>query len=318
MRTRLLVRYLAVALLAAGLAVPLAGGTAQARPSSSVWPSHIPLPDGFMPEGITIGHGHLAYLGSRANGDIYSVDVRTGQRSLVSHGLGPAFPSVGLKADQRGRLFVAGGPAGTGRVIDVRTGAILADYTFTTNASFINDVVLTKNFAWFTDSQQAQLYGVPLRPKGVAPQSAVVTLPLTGDWEQQPGLNANGIAQTPDGRALLVVQTATGELFRVVPTTGMAQLVDLGATRLINGDGLLVRGQTLYAVQNLSNQVSVVRLNASGTRGTLVRTLTTPDFDVPTTVAIFGHNLYLPNARFTTPATPTTPYWVTRVDTKQG
>jgi hypothetical protein len=33
-----------------------------------------------------------------------------------------------------------------------------------------------------------------------------------------------------------------------------------------------------------------------------------PRFDVPATVARFGHRLYLPNARFTTPPTPTTPY----------
>ena len=46
----------------------------------------------------------------------------------------------------------------------------------------------------------------------------------------------------------------------------------------------------------------------------LVDTLTSPDFDVPTTVARWRDGLYLPNARFTTPATPETEYWVTRVE----
>jgi hypothetical protein len=40
----------------------------------------------------------------------------------------------------------------------------------------------------------------------------------------------------------------------------------------------------------------------------VVERLTDARFDVPTTVAAFGHRLYLPNARFTTPPTPTTQY----------
>lgn len=58
----------------------------------------------------------------------------------------------------------------------------------------------------------------------------------------------------------------------------------------------------------------MIKLNASGTHGRLVDTLTSKDFDIPTTVAAFGKSLYLPNARFTTPPTPDTPYWITRID----
>lgn len=308
---RSILRLLVVALLGVAVSAPLAG-TALA----GTFPDRIPLPKGFQPEGITIGRHATAYLGSLANGDIYAVSLRTGERRLISEGLGPNFPSVGLKIDKHGRLFVAGGAAGTGRVIDVKTGKIIRNYTFTTETSFVNDVVLTRHFAWFTDSQQAQLYGVPLgrggRPGGKA---NVVTLPLTGEWQQQAtGFNANGIAQTPNRKALLVVNSTSGLLYRVDPQTGRATHVDLGATSLINGDGLLVRGRTLYAVQNQFNKVAVIKLNASGTRGHLIDTLTSKRFDVPTTVAAFGKSLYLPNARFTTPPTPDTKYWITRID----
>jgi sugar lactone lactonase YvrE len=142
----------------------------------------------------------------------------------------------------------------------------------------------------------------------------VVTLPLSGEWQQVGGFNANGIAQTPNRKALLVVNSTTGVLFRVDPRTGVATRVDLGGASLTNGDGLLVRGKTLYVVRNQLNKVAVIRLNASGTRGRLVGTLTSPEFDVPTTVAAFGNSLYLPNARFTTPPTPNTSYWITRID----
>ena len=67
-------------------------------------------------------------------------------------------------------------------------------------------------------------------------------------------------------------------------------------------------------VRNQLNQVAVVDLDPTGTSGQLVDVLTSPNFDIPTTVAAFGASLYLPNGRFTTPPTPTTPYSVTRID----
>lgn len=313
MRTRL--RLLSVALLSAALGVALVA-PAEARPRHD-YPDRIELPAGFQPEGITIGKRPVAYLGSRADGDIIAADLRTGDLRTVSEGLGVGFPSIGLKVDKRGLLYVAGGGAGTGRVISARTGKILANYTFTTaTPTFVNDVVLTDRYAWFTDSRQPQLYRVERTRTGRGAASAeVVTVPLTGEWEQIPDVNnANGIVQTPDGRALLVVNSSSGALFRVNPRTGEATRVDLGETLLTNGDGLLLQGRTLYAVQNRLNQVAVVRLDRRGTTGRLVETLRNPDFDVPTTVAAYKGSLYLPNARFSTPPTPTTPYWITRID----
>jgi sugar lactone lactonase YvrE len=295
---------LAVALVAV-LTSPTNAGT-------QAFPDRFDLPDGFLPEGIAVGPGPTAWFGSRADGDIYEVDLATGQGEVISEG--PGTPSIGLKSDRRGRLFVAGGPAGDGRVVDRETGDVLASYHFTTDPSFVNDVVLTRDAAWFTDSMSARLYAVPLSPAGGLPdQSDFVTLPLTGDWVQGEGFGANGLTDTPDGDALLVVHSTSGELHRVDPDTGATQIVDLGDTLLTNGDGLLLDGRTLYAVQNRLNQVAVLELSRDGTSGTLVDTITSADFDVPTTVAAFGPWLYLPNARFTTPPTPETEYWVTRV-----
>ncbi|WP_375423630.1 superoxide dismutase [uncultured Friedmanniella sp.] len=287
--------------------------TPHSRPATAR-PNEIALPAGFQPEGITVSHG-TAYLGSRGDGDIYAVNLRTGRGRVISQGPGTA--SVGLKV-ARDRLYVAGGASGTGRVVSTRTGRTLASYPFTTAGSFVNDVVLARHAAWFTDSLQAQLYRVSYARK--ASKAKVTTTALTGDWVQTEGVNnANGIALAPDGRSLLVVQSNTGFLFRVDPRTGVARRVDLGSTLLTNGDGLLVQGRTLYAVQNRDNQIAVVRLNAHGTRGRLTDTLTTADlpagarFDVPTTVAAYRGSLYLPNARFGIPDATTADYWITRV-----
>jgi sugar lactone lactonase YvrE len=302
-------RLLAILLLSLAITIPVTGSAA----AQAGGLNRIGLPPGFQPEGIAI-RGHTAYLGSLADGRIIAVNLRTGDSQVINSG--PGTPSVGLKVDSRGRLFVAGGPSGSARVISTKTGKLLATYQFASAPTFINDVVLTRSAAWFTDSMHAQLYGVPLgRGEQLPGQPEVMTLPLIGDWVQVPGFNANGIAQTPDRQALLVIQSATGLLFRVDPETGVATRVDLGGEVLNFGDGLLLDGPILYVVQNQLNKVAVVKLNRSGTEGELVGTLTSPTFDVPTTVARKGHSLYLPNARFNTPPTPDTDYWITRIDT---
>jgi hypothetical protein len=67
-------------------------------------------------------------------------------------------------------------------------------------------------------------------------------------------------------------------------------------------------------VQNQLNQVAEFRLDVQGTSGTLEGIITSDAFRVPTTVAQYGSSLYLPNARFGTPPTPTTDYDAVRVD----
>src|SRR2546423_15449756 len=98
-------------LAAAGAALTAAAAPASAHPPTS-FPTTIALPDGFPPEGIAID-GHLAYFGSRLDGSIYRADLRTGTGAVLSKGRGT--PSLGLKIDQRGRLFVAGGTGGDAR-----------------------------------------------------------------------------------------------------------------------------------------------------------------------------------------------------------
>lgn len=295
---------LTTALVATGLAATPAQAGSERRP-----PARIALPDGFQPEGIATGRGPVAYLGSLADGDIYATDLRTGKGRVISQGDGT--PAVGLKVDRRGRLWVAGGNDGDAKVVSPRTGRVLATFDF--GGGFVNDVVLRGRSAWFTDSQRAVLYQVTPR-RGRVAGAHVRTVPLRGQWEQVPdAFNANGISTTPDGRGLLVVQSVTGSLFRVDPRSGHARQVDLGGYALTNGDGMLRRGRTLYVAQNRDNLVAVLHLDKRGKKGRLVRTITSPNFDVPTTIAAYRGSLYLPNARFGTPPTPTTTYSITRV-----
>jgi sugar lactone lactonase YvrE len=272
-------------------------------------PERIALPDGYRPEGIAAGKGKSVYVGSIPTGRVLEIDTKTGaSRESVPAREGHA--AIGLKYDKRqDRLFVSGGPTGKAFVYDAGKGAELAAFQLTAagQPTFINDVVLTRDAAYFTDSQQPVIYAIK------RDLSAVTPIALTG-FPMTEGNNLNGIEAAQHGRVLLAIQSSEGVLWRIDPATGSHAAVDLHGAKLTNGDGLLLLGKrTLLAVQNRLNQIAVVKLDKGFASGRVVRTIMHPHFDVPTTVARRRGSLYLPNARFTTPPTPETDYWVTRV-----
>ena len=83
--------------------------------------------------------------------------------------------------------------------------------------------------------------------------------------------------------------------------------------RTTGGDGLELDGRLLYVGRN-QGEVDAIKLARSLATGRLVATITDPTFDVPTTVALARHSLFVINARFGITPTPDTPYWITRVD----
>jgi sugar lactone lactonase YvrE len=305
-------RRLSIIAALSGLVVmSLTCSTAAAAPT---FPEVISLPNGWLPEGIAIGKRATFYSGSRANGAIYRGDLRTGEGSVFVPGHAGDV-AVGLAVDRRARyLFVAGGPTGKGSVYDAESGALVASYGLTTPGTFVNDVIVTREAAYFTDSGLPVLYRVPLGRGGKADPAALPEkIPLSGEWQQIAGFNANGIEATHDGDWLIVVNSATGTLHRVDASTGKAIEIDLGGYSVSAGDGLLLHGSTLYVVRNNMNLIAVVKLSHDLLTGTVRGEIKSPLFDVPTTLARFGKALYAINARFTTPPTPSTPYTIVKV-----
>jgi sugar lactone lactonase YvrE len=292
--------------LAAGLAVvAVAGGQ---RPA----PSTLGLPNGFQPEGISIS-GSNFYVGSISTGAVYRGSLATGKGSVLVRGA-TEHAAIGLEVD-RGRIFVAGGDTGRAFVYDARTGRELVSYQFASGGSFVNDVVVTRRAAWFTDSQNAFLYRLPLGPGGQPPPAtSFQRRPLRGEIRYISGFNVNGIDATADGATLVIVQSNTGRLFTVNPANGVARSIALRGGSVSNGDGILLSGRTLYVVRNQDNVIAVVRLTGGDLRrGTIVRSIADRRFDVPTTIDQAGRFLYAVNARFGTSATPSTRYQVVRV-----
>jgi hypothetical protein len=300
-------RQLSVVLMTTAL---LVGAAAPLAIAEDPYPDVIPLPDGFFPEGIAVGNGHTYYTGSLIDGAIWTGDLRTGEGSVLVPG-SPGRLAVGMDFDKSsGHLFVAGGPGGGLTVYDTSDGSTVGEVALP--GAFLNDVIISGRTAYVTDSFVPQFFAVDLDNRG-NPTGSFTTLPLGGDFGFVPGeFNANGIEATKDGSALIIVNAFLGELYRVDPATGDATSIGLGGS-VVNGDGLVLAGRTLYAVEGGKNQITEIRLAPDLSSGRVTDAITSPAFDVPTTAARFGNSLYAVNARFSTPPLPTTEYQVVRV-----
>lgn len=294
----------ASALAIATLAVPVA---------AAPFPDALALPNGWAPEGITAGRGTTAYVGSLADGAIWQANVRTGDGEILVEGeVGMVAVGVEYEAGAD-RLWVAGGPTGQVRVYDASSGDLLETYTFSP-AGFLNDLVVTADAVYVTDSMFGHLDVIPLGDGGALPDPAdVEMLELGGDFELVPGFNLNGIVAARGW--LIAVQSNTGTLFRIDPETGDAtEIALLGTDSVSNGDGLELRGSTLFVVRNRLNLVAEFKLGPQLAAAVLVDEHPSSAFDVPTTAAWVAGALYLPNARFGTPVTPDTEYTINRLE----
>lgn len=286
--------------------------------ASSQFPDVIPLPNGIAPEGVVSGTGTDFYVGSLADGTIYKGDFRTGSGDFINESSDFQLPrmAVGLDYDARSNaVWVAGGISGSGYVYDADSGETIEVIPLASSTpTFVNDVVVTRDTAYFTESFQAVIYAADLDRRGL-PTGDVEILPLTGDYQFFPGeFNANGIVATPSGKTLIIVNSFAGSLYTVDRDTGAAAEIDLGSGNVISGDGMLIDGKTIYVVQNFLNQISVVDLSSDFSSGIVSDVITDSDFMIPTTVAEFGNSLYAVNARFDVPAGPLVEYDVVRVD----
>jgi sugar lactone lactonase YvrE len=282
-----------------------------AAPAAAAFPTQANLPDGFSPEGIAIGRGSTFFSGSLAGAGIWRGDLRSGEgRPLVAEG----GPFAGMKVDQRNRLWVAGAFSGTGQVFDATTGAELATFTFASEPTFINDVIVTRTAAYFTDSFRSAIYRVPIAADGTIGAAQEIPLdPMVIGFLGGGIFNLNGIEASGDGETLLSVNSNTGVLFAIDPSDGTATPVDLGGDTVVAGDGLVLDRTTLHVIQN-GNQISEVVLSKDLASGSVERILQPGGLDVSTTAGRFGRSLYVVNARFGTADEPPIRYWITRVD----
>jgi sugar lactone lactonase YvrE len=280
---------------------------AVAAPAAAARPAEvIVLPGASSAEGIAAGRGATFYAGDLFAGDIFRGNVQRGTAELFIDAPAGRM-AVGMAADLAHQLlFVAGGFTGQAYVYDLRSGATVATYQLGAPASsLINDVALTKDGAWFTDSFQAQLYFVPVSRAGV-PGPTFRTLGLSGPAATLIGngaVNLNGIQATANGKTLIVAHSANAQLYTVDPATGASATI--AGVSVPNVDGIVLEAGRLWAVQNFSNQIARIRLAPDLTSGVVEEVITSQLFQVPTTAARFGSRLAVVNAKFDTGIPPT-------------
>ena len=209
---------------------------------------------------------------------------------------------AGLKYDRRSGLLWAVGGDGDGTrlfAFDGASGDLVHEIAI--DGVFINDLVITRDALYITDSLADQLWSVPLTNRG-APAGPPRAIPLSGDFqfvtEGELPINLNGIDATANGRTLIAVHSTLGVLYRIDAATGKATEIDLGGGAVPSGDGIVLHGKKLYVVQNFLNTVAVVKLRPDLASGQVVDTITSDLFRVPATAARFGSRLYVVNARF--------------------
>lgn len=261
------------------------------------FPASVPLPDDFSPEGIAIGTGNTFYVGSLVDGDIYRGDLRTG-KGAVFIDAPPGRFAGGLKVEQNfHRLWVAGGPTGHGYVYSTLGGAPIADLAL--GAGLINDVVVTRGGAYFTDSVNPVLYLVPIAPNGRIGTPRTIT--LSGPAATISGqFNLNGITATPNGEVLIVAHSDLGAVMTVDPATGSSRTIEITGGAITPGtpDGILLDGKTLWVVENFAERLVKVRLDSDLSSGRITAAVTSELFRIPTTVALRGSRLAIVNGRF--------------------
>jgi sugar lactone lactonase YvrE len=286
---------LALLVLLAALVAPAAA----ARPAEV-----IVLPGASSAEGIAAGRGATFYAGDLFGGDIFRGNVQRGTAALFIDAPAGRM-AVGMAADlAHDLLFVAGGFTGQAYIYDLRSGASVASYQFADPAtSLVNDVAVTKDGAWFTDSFHARLYFVPVSRAGV-PAPTFRMLAVSGPAAVISGeVNLNGIQATPSGKTLIVAHSANAQLYTVDPATGASATI--AGVSVPNVDGILLEAGRLWAVENFSNQIARIRLAPDLTSGVVEEVITSDLFQVPTTAARFGSRLAVVNAKFDTGIPPT-------------
>ncbi|GIG19874.1 hypothetical protein Cch01nite_05980 [Cellulomonas chitinilytica] len=294
----------ATALLLLGATAPVA--TAHDKPTLPT--SYVLDPAGqaaadVFPEGIA-AHGDTFYVGSTTDGTVYRGDLRSPTATpFLPGGADGRTSAVGMKVDGR-TLFVAGGGTGLVLAYDVRTRELVGSWQVapTGAPTFLNDIAIgPRGDVYVTDSLRPYLYRIDARERRT---DGVETLPVLVDFtgtalQYTTGFNVNGIVVSRDGRYAVLAQSNTATLFRVRLADRSVSAVDLGG-QTVAGDGLVLDGRTLYAVERQGDvgYVVTISLDRSLLRGTVVARTTDATFDDPTTAALSGRSLLVVNSQF--------------------
>ncbi len=259
------------------------------------------LPGGnAFPEGIAVDAATGdRYVGSSKEGHVYRYAAGAAEAEVFQSGGSPGRQGAfGMKVDERRRLWIAGGPHGTLAVVDLAGAATRAVAKVPPGQqAFLNDIALSGPYAYVTDSYRPVVYRVD-RGAAVPVLEPWLDLNATPVRYRPNEVNLNGIVASADGRWLLSVQLATGQLWRIDTQARTAAEVKVEGGSLLHGDGLVLKGAgELYVVRNEEGEVARVDLSPDWSSGRISARLRDPRMRYPTTAALVPEGLAVVNGQ---------------------
>jgi sugar lactone lactonase YvrE len=273
--------------------------------------------DAVFPESIGLDRrSGAAYAGSLADGSLYRLTSAGEVETVSSAGSDGRRSVAGVKVDDRGRLWAAGGYEGTLYVYELEPWRLIARHDVGQRPSCVNDIAFGPDGdAYVTDSLIPILFRADPDASSLEP---FVDLARHGvPWPE--GLNLNGIVLAPDGKHLVACQTNTGRFWRVSLNDATVDELVLDGGPLEHCDGLAIDGARMWVAVNARDEIAVVQLADDGASGVVRRTIRSNGFRFPTAITPHSGRLLVVNGQLDRMgATPDLPFTVVAIEEPSG
>ncbi|MEU4451790.1 gluconolaconase [Nocardioides sp. NPDC023903] len=274
------------------------------RPASYLLEGDPSAQDGSKFEGIGVDQeAGKFYVSEVTGGEIQrgSADRAQAEEWLAGDGTDGRYTARGITVDDEGRIYIAGGPNGTGNDrpdlwVYSPEGELLAALRVPDNNAFLNDVAIGPDgAAYFTNSNDPTIIRVAEGDDGWQATEWADGSSLITTVE---GFNLGGIVLSQDRSAFVVAQGTTGQLWRFSVATGEVSEIDTEGANLRNADGLIAQGRDLAVIRNFDKQLVHLELNPSATSAQLVSSRATDPDRVFTTGKLLDGRLLLVDSHF--------------------
>jgi len=258
----------------------------------------IPGAAGF-PQGLAVQPGTTTFfVSSFTTGAVFRGTIGHQARLFLSAGANGRRSATGVEFDPSGRLLVLTGRSLELEVFSPRTGRLQGTFAAApiTGSHILNGLALTNDGnVYITDFGTPAIYRVTARElkhgsgpitRWLSPSARIV--PVSGG-------GFNGIAATADGRYLIVGETASGALWRINIAKRTITSIKVRGGSLLGSDGVLLLGHTLYVATH-QNAVYELVLGQTYASARVVRKLTNPTLDFPTSMTVYRNRLLVANA----------------------
>jgi Cu-Zn family superoxide dismutase len=288
--------------LGMGTAANAAEGTG--RPASYLLEGDPSAQGGSKFEGIGVDQeSGRFYVSEVTGGEIQrgSADRAQVEEWLAGDGTDGRYTARGITVDDEGRVYIAGGPNGTGNDrpdlwVYSPEGELLAALRVPDNNAFLNDVAIGPDgAAYFTNSNDPTIIRVAEGANGWQATEWADGSSLITTVE---GFNLGGIVLSQDRSAFVVAQGTTGQLWRFSVATGEVSEIDTDGANLRNADGLIAQGRDLAVIRNFDKQIVHLELNPSATSAELVSSRATDPNRVFTTGKLLDGRMLLVDSHF--------------------